>query len=353
MEGDLISMKNVILKPRPPKWWDLIIATITSEGIPLTSREIWEKSEQYRNENEFNTVAKLPADVIYDHCYQDIQKNGDESKVIQTSSRPTRFFLRELADAIDVGQLSMQLESSSNKIEKSVQKKFIERDLHPYLVAYASQNSHFNAHLKTIYHEYSLKKERGGNLWLHPDLVGVHFSFQDYDNIILSAQKALSANSVSLFAFEVKIKLDFSNLRHNYFQAVSNSSWANEGYLVSKEIDDDESFRDELERLNHAFGIGVIKLNPAEPFASEILFPARINPEVDWNTANRLATENPDFKDFLQTMIEDCRLDKVTNEKNYDDIKDEAILFKEGVEKGIIKLEEYTSDYSPHICQVR
>lgn len=32
--------------------------------------------------------------------------------------------------------------------------------------------------------------------------------------------------------------MNFTNLREYYFQAVSNSSWANEGYIVALDIDD-------------------------------------------------------------------------------------------------------------------
>ena len=59
----------------------------------------------------------------------------------------------------------------------------------------------------------------------------------------------------------MKKTLNFTNLREYYFQAVSNSSWANEGYIVALGIDEDDSFLAELKRLNNAFGIGVIKLN--------------------------------------------------------------------------------------------
>jgi hypothetical protein len=40
----------------------------------------------------------------------------------------------------------------------------------------------------------------------------------------------------------MKKNLNFTNLREYYFQAVSNSSWANEGYIVALDIDEDESF---------------------------------------------------------------------------------------------------------------
>jgi len=85
---------------------------------------------------------------------------------------------------------------------------------------------------------------------------------------------------LNYFRFELKVSLNFGNLRQSYFQAVSNSSWANEGYLVTLRIDDDPTFKDEVRRLNNAFGIGIIKLNPENIYESEILFPSRINQEI-------------------------------------------------------------------------
>ena len=47
-------------------------------------------------------------------------------------------------------------------------------------------------------------------------------------------------------------------------------------------------------------GIGLIKLDVESPADSEILIPARERIDVDWNTANRLAKENPDFLDYIK-----------------------------------------------------
>ena len=60
-----------------------------------------------------------------------------------------------------------------------------------------------------------------------------------------------------------EINTDYE-LKKSYFQAVSNSSWANYGYLVALEISD--NLKDEMERLNQSFGIGIIELksNPYE-----------------------------------------------------------------------------------------
>jgi hypothetical protein len=100
--------------------------------------------------------------------------------------------------------------------------------------------------MKTVFHENSAKASKGQNEWLHPDLVGVYFPFRDYKSETLEMQSHMSITSIKLFSFELKISLSFVNLRQSYFQAVSNSSWANEGYLVALNIDDDPTFKDEV-----------------------------------------------------------------------------------------------------------
>jgi hypothetical protein len=67
-----------------------------------------------------------------------------------------------------------------------------------------------------------------------------------------------------------------------------------------------------------AFGIGLIKLDPINVHESTIILPSRIKPEIDWDTVNRLSSENPDFKNFLQLIEEDCKLGKVKSQ--YDEV---------------------------------
>ena len=83
-------------------------------------------------------------------------------------------------------------------------------------------------------------------------------------------------------------------------------------------LDDDSAFRDEIRRLNNAFGIGVIKLNPENIYESEILFPSSIKQDIDWDTVNRLASENEDFNKFLKDLTEDIKIRKVKSD--YDKI---------------------------------
>jgi hypothetical protein len=135
----------------------------------------------------------------------------------------------------------------------------------------------------------------------------------------------------------MKIELNFGNLREYYFQAVSNSSWANEGYLVVLKLkDDDSELKDELRRLNNAFGIGLIKLNAENIDESEILFPSRINPELDWETVNRLAEENEEFKEFLDDVTADIGGGKARI-KLYDEVKESNELMGYMKQKKISK----------------
>jgi len=296
-------------------FWNIIEKTIEKIGKPLSAREIWDKANEHGMIGNFETTGKTPWATIAAYCYTDINNNGDESMIIQTSSRPAQFFLRKLEAQTDLKKLQEEKDDEIAKKEiAETKRKFNERDLHSVLVSFAYGDTHFKANLKTIYHENSTKSSKGQNEWLHPDLVGVYFPFRNYKKETLEIQHHLSITSIKLFSFEMKITLNFGNLRQSFFQTVSNSSWANEAYLVALNIDDEPTFKDELRRLNNAFGIGIIRLNVENVFESEILFPSRINPEIDWDTVNRLSTENKDFSDFLSLITEDCKLGKVKSQ---------------------------------------
>jgi hypothetical protein len=314
-------------------FWDIIERTIEKVATPLSAKEIWDKANELGTIGDYTTTGKTPWATIAAYCYTDINNNGDASMIIQTSERPAQFFLRKLADKIDIQKVQKQKDTEVAKKEKVETKKFNERDLHTLLVAFAMGDTHFRANLKTIFHETSNKGTKGQNEWIHPDLVGVYFPFKDYKKETLEIQSHLTISSIKLFSFELKISLSFANLREYYFQAVSNSSWANEGYLVAININEDPAFRDELRRLSNAFGIGIIKLNTENVFESEILFPAAIKQAIDWDTVNRLANENSDFSDFLKFITEDCKLGKIKSE--YDKVLNLEELFKHIKEKGI------------------
>jgi len=317
-------------------FWDIIELTLVKYGAPLSPKEIWDKANELGTLGDFVTTGKTPWATIGAYCYTDINRGGDNSMIIQTSERPARFFLRKLIDKVDLKKIQRQNNSEVSTKENTRRRQFNERDLHPLLVAYGMGDTHFKANIKTIFHETSSKGAKGQNEWIHPDLVGVYFPFRDFKKETLEIQDNLTVSSIKLYSFELKVSLSFTNLREYYFQAVSNSSWANEGYLVAISINEDPVFRDELRRLNNAFGIGIIELNVENVFESEILFPAQIKQSIDWDTVNRLANENSDFTDFLKFITEDCKLSKIKSE--YDKVLSIEELTKYIKEKGIANL---------------
>ena len=166
-------------------------------------------------------------------------------------------------------------------------------------------------------------------------MVGVHFPFESYTENTLKLFDILKVNPYKLYSFEMKISLCLGNLRECYFQAVSNSSWAHEGYLVALHISEDPEMVDELRRLNNAFGIGVIRLNAEHFMQSELLFSAKEKESLDWETINRLVDENRDFENFLNDIMEDIKVGKVKS--RYDEVyEDEDLARLKFKETGIL-----------------
>lgn len=171
-----------------------------------------------------------------------------------------------------------------------------EHDLYPILTEFLK--SELNLYCLRIDEKRS-KNSRGqnGNQWLHPDIVAMQPLDRHWNELVKSCVKHGSGQNVRLWSFEVKKELNSTNIRSSFFQAVSNSSWANEGYLVATSISTSD-VEDELRMLSALHGIGVILLTPENPTESEILLPARRRTEVDWQSINRIVNENADFKNF-------------------------------------------------------
>lgn len=296
---------------------DLIIDVLNNTKVPMSPEEIWEKAVELMLDSKLGSTGKTPWATIGARLYTNIKEDQENSLYVQVSKRPTKFILR--TQNTNPLQTQAVIEQQIKKIDESIEKvKFNERDLHPLLVKFVFTDQHFNCYTKTIFHENSIKKTKGTNEWLHPDLVGVYFPFNDYSPETRELQSHMNESSINLFAFEIKIRLSFSNLRQSFFQAVSNASWANEGYLVCLKIDEDPDLKNELLRLSNSFGIGLIKLNANSINESEVLIPAEYNESIDWDTVNRLAEDSPDFKKFISDLNEDIKLSKIKS--NYDKV---------------------------------
>ena len=174
----------------------------------------------------------------------------------------------------------------------SATETYKERSLHRLLSNYLLGK---NILSKTIFHESSNRVVQAQK-WVHPDMVGVEFNeFQE--SATRSLLKAAETKEyIALYSYELKRTIENDHqLKEYFFQALSNSSWANYGYLVAFEISED--VMEEMARLNRSFGIGVIKLSPYDDDTT-VLFPARKN-ELDYYTIDKLCRINLDFKNFI------------------------------------------------------
>jgi hypothetical protein len=175
-----------------------------------------------------------------------------------------------------------------------------ERDLYPALIEFLAAERKIHG-FRIDERRSSNASSSGSNRWLYPDVVGIENLAAGLNPEVVAAIKESSERKVRLWSLEVKILINRSNVRETYYQAVSNSSWANFGYLVAAQIDGTDTMQ-ELRILYGMHGIGLIKLDREDPTESEILIPARERTEVEWAMCSRLANENPDFRTFVKKV---------------------------------------------------
>lgn len=226
------------------------------------------------------------------------------SNIKITAERPRKYYYSEKTDAQEI--------KDAEKISKANGQP--EHDSYPKLCEYL--NNELNIYPKRIdERKSSNSKGSNGNKWLHPDIVGLRNLSDGWDVDVISCAGKHAFNKTSLWSFEVKIKINLSNVREYFFQTVSNSSWANFSYLVAQTID--EKAMDELRILCSGHNIGLIQLDCENPSESQILIPASEKKELDWDMIDRIAKENPDFKEFINLITEFYQTGKL-KERDWD-----------------------------------
>jgi len=189
--------------------------------------------------------------------------------------------------------------AETDKLQKKIPKEkelYDERSLHRLLATYLESQK---IYAKTVFHEKSSNKKDEHQIWIHPDMVGVSFmSLKSASSkAFLKAVDRRDAFSIKSYELKREINSDYE-LKKCYFQAVSNSSWANYGYLVALQID--SNLEEEIKRLSQAFGIGVIKLHP-NPYQTQIIASAKYR-ELDILTLDKLCNINDDYKSFIDLV---------------------------------------------------
>jgi uncharacterized protein len=287
--------------------------------VPLTFNEIWEEAVKSELDKKLKVKGKTPWNSMGAQLFVDVRDNPN-SEFVKVGSRPARFFLKERVSEIN----NLVLKEIDTIPEKTKESNYSERDLHPVISYYLYSNLNFNRGRrilsKTIYHEKS--KKGGYNEWIFPDMIGFFLPLEEWNNEIVELNRISDNNILKLFSFEVKKVINRGNYRESFFQAVSNSSWAHEGYLIAPEIKDDEDLLAELERLAQSFGIGIIQLDLEDVDSSTIIFAATPKKSLDWETMNKLSETNPDFKKFIEDVKIDIESKRIHNTE-YDKIEDD------------------------------
>lgn len=276
-----------------------IIQSVLEITGPIKVTEVYDKAKELFERGEitkmFDCGGKTPHQSVSAFIYTALNK-GEELPFLKTQEKPVLIALKSAAKE---PVLNTEKPSAPNA------KIAHERDLHPFLTYMAFNNENLKCYTKTIFHEGSLKSPKGMDRWLYSDMVGVRFLHAELSNENLIAfSKKFDTLPVKLVSFELKKEISVNNCRECYFQAISNSSWANEGYLVGHHLNThDLKLMDLLKRLHASFGIGVIDLRTDED-KSAILLNAKYKEKIDYTVALELSDKNEEFSAFLKSVVD-------------------------------------------------
>ena len=313
---------------------EAILKSLEDLGKLSTHWDVY-KNIKMKNYYDFK-VAKTPEQTISALLGDFIRKGDSRVKRIKKPENYYEYYLTVYEDKLD---LRIDIDrSEDNNIRNIETKQYSERDLHLLFSTYLNS---IDIRAKTIFHEKSNTNDNNQK-WIHPDIIGINFLQFKTQTTQQFIKTLNSKDTFKLTSYELKkeIRTDYE-LKKCYFQAVSNSSWENYGYLVAHEIN--SSLLNELERLNESFGIGIIELK-SNPFESKILFQAKYK-ELDFKTIDKLCNINATFGQFIE-YIEEIIINKGNNfqrvknefENNFCDnfLKNDEEILKYCIEKNIL-----------------
>jgi hypothetical protein len=292
---------------------EAILQSLDDLKNPSKSIKVYDNIVKQKYYDSVN--AKKPSDTISSQLWYFIKNNDSRVKRIKDENDIFCYYLAKHEKNINFENYSKQDKISTKKTNSK--QSYKERDLHKLLSTYLNSKNIFS---KTILHEESKNSKDGHQKWIHPDIIGIEF-LNLTSKVNETFMKVLNkADTFKLTSYEIKkeIKTDYE-LKKCYFQAVSNSSWANYGYLVAFEISD--NLKDEMERLNQSFGIGIIELK-SNPYESKILFQAKFK-ELDFKTIDKLCNVNKKYEKFIDSTERMLTVE----EKYYKNVKDKFKSF--------------------------
>ena len=265
---------------------------LAAEFLKRYPAELLEKKNNPRYDTEEKLLAQLAAEIGGERT--EAAKKRCPNVVTQDKPRPRLYYW----DANP--EQSAAEESVLEEVELPLPAQtYSEHELYPLLIEFLHKE------LKLYCQRIDEKTSRnshgsGGNHWLHPDVVALEPLDQHWDPVVKDCVRHGNDSAIRLWSFEVKKQLTRSNVRQHFFQAVSNSTWASFGYLVATGLNNDVEA--ELQMLASLHGIGVLILNTDSLYDSQILIPARERTAIDWQSVNRIVSENTDFHRFIEQV---------------------------------------------------
>ena len=218
---------------------EAILKVLEEQKSALTYMEVHYKINEHNYIDWSN--AKTPSDTVGAQLGHFIRLNDTRVKRVK-GKRGFEYYLSKFENELNLSEI-IEKETETKKIVKS--KVYQERDLHRLLSSYLKSQETYS---KTIFHEKSANSKDDHQKWIHPDMIGINF-LNLKNKSSNSLMKVINkSDAFNLISYELKreIKSDYE-LKKCFFQAVSNSSWANYGYLVAFDIS--KNLMDEMERL--------------------------------------------------------------------------------------------------------
>ncbi len=249
-------------------------------------------ADEYKKKGK--TIPQLSAEI--NSTLGAFRRTGKHPQIkdVEGSSNPKKYFWVGEAPSSDI-------KTETAKTPKGKPEGKNEKALYDLLKIYLKNNG---IRADRIRESASKKSYKGKNRWRHPDLVGVEAMIgnKKWQTVTDGLAKHSNFPNARLWSFEVKDEVTASTVRECYSQAISNSSWANLGYLcVGKIADKDkEKTERELEILSNRHGIGIIIIDKQNPNDSYIHIHARENKDIDLDFCNLLVMENTDFEEFIK-----------------------------------------------------
>ncbi len=274
------------------------------------------------------TKGRTPKKTISAQLGDFIRNDDQRVKRIKGDGGKYLYYLSKYEEDLNIEHITTRNYDNISNLNKTT---YTERSLHKLLSSYLMNK---RIHTKTILHEESKNSKDEYQKWIHPDMIGVEF-LKLKSNVNKRFMKVVNkVNTFKLTSYEIKkeIKTDY-DLKKYYFQAVSNSSWANYGYLVAFEIND--NLKEEMHRLNESFGIGIIELK-SKPFESKILYQSKFN-ELDFKTIDKLCNVNEKFGKFIEIIERLLTID----DRNYSSLEYELVDFCDDYLQNDTEIENY------------